>query len=321
MHRVGSLMLVVILIAAACAGDVEDDSAPTIAMASSELQAWETASVAFFDRSHEAYPDLDRVFAEYAADAVFYDPTFGDYFIGPEQIVRGWAQMPGAFPDLDTDIQSAFLATDGAAIVAEWVNLWLGEKPPELPWPAGLEVFRFRGDEIAESEIWYTIETLEGPMHSCAGCAVDLRSLADSYVARWSSRDAGEIAALYSEDAIVLDSMFAIEADGAVEIGELAAVRYGSGDAIARAGEPFGMLLDARLIGADSGAAAGDIVGVGVQFSWSAAKGAPTVDSLALLYFGRVNDGVYEAHPANLIVEESVFHDPTSLMALNAGRP
>jgi hypothetical protein len=223
--------------------------------------------------------------------------------------------MAAFMPELEADVESLFLATERAAFGSVWVNFWLGVKPSEAAWPAGLEVFGFDGDQVSESEVWYTTDTLEGPIHSCGGCAVDLESLADAYVTRWSSRNRDEIAALYSEDAIVLDSMFGIKANGIDEIERLIPVRFGSGEVV-KADELYGTLLNDPLIRPDSGAKAGDITGVAVQFTWPAGDETTDVETLVHLYLGAIEDGTYVPHPEGLIVREEVFHNPNTLVAL-----
>jgi hypothetical protein len=242
--------------------------------------------------------------------------SFGDYWIGPTQIAAGHRQMAAFMPDLEADLDSVFLATERAAFGSVWVDLWLGVKPSEAAWPAGLEVFGFDGDQVSDSEVWYTTDTLEGPMHTCGGCTVDLESLADAYITRWSSRDSDEILALYSEDAVILDSMFGVKANGTDEIERLTPVRFGSGEPVRNADKLYGTLLANRLIPPGSGAAAGDITGVGVQFTWSAGDEATEVETLVLLYFGAIEDGSYKPHPENLIVREEVFHNPNTLTGL-----
>jgi hypothetical protein len=285
-------------------------------MDASELDDLETTAAEFIDRYHEAWPNLEAVFSEFAEDGVFYDITFGDYWIGPEQIVRGHGRHAAAFPDLEASVESVFLATDGTAFATEWVNLWIGEKPSETPWPAGLEVYRFAGGQVAASENWYTIDTLEGPMHNCGGCTFDLESLADAYIARWSSRNRDKIAALYSEDAVIVDSIFGIEANGIDEIERLVPVRFGAGEVTRETDKLYGTLLANNLIPPGSEAEHGDITGVGVQFGWSAGGKGTEVETLVLLYFGVSEDGAYNAHSGKLIVREEVFHNPNTLTNL-----
>jgi hypothetical protein len=304
------------MILAACGIGGPESTDSTIVLGRSELDVREEESVEFIERFHGLWPDVEAAFSVYAEDGLFSDISFGDYWIGPSQIVAGHQVMAAFAPAMEADLESVFLTTERAAFGSVFVNLWLGEKPAEADWPAALEVFGFDGGQVSESEIWYTTDTLEGPMHSCGGCAVDLETLADAYITRWSSRNTDEIAALYSEDALILDSMFGIKANGIDEIERLIPMRFGSGEPVREADKLYGTLLANSLIRPGSGAESGDITGVGVQFSWSAGDEAGEVETLVLLYFGEIEDGSYEAHSGNLIVREEVFHNPKTLTGL-----
>ena len=287
-------------------------------MAASELEEWESEAVTFFDRFYEGWPDLEARFSEFADDAVFYDPTFGDYFVGPAAMRAGWAMMPGTFPELDASVKSVFLSADGAVFSADWVGFWLGEKPDDVPWPAGLEVFGFDGNLVASQDLWYAEETLEGVPVSCGGCSADVRAAADRYVMAWSSGDPGQIAALYSDDAALRDTMFGIEASGADEIGQSVTERFGSGEGTMTIEEIYGVTVHGSLIPSGSPSNHGDVAGVGIRYQWTPDVGgtSTTMDSLVLFHFGRIEAGKFVSDHTNLIVREEVFHNPDSLMEL-----
>jgi ketosteroid isomerase-like protein len=318
--RLSVVLVVVGLAMTACSDSGANDGsrALTVAMESSELESWEATAVAFFDRTYEDWPDLEAKFSEYGDDAVFYDPTFGDYWVGPEAIIAGWRMMPSFFPELEGQAKSVFLSADGAVFSVDWVGFWIGKKPSDVPWPAGLEVFRFDGDAVASQDLWYTGGTLEGEVNSCGGCSAELDAMADRYAAAWSSGNTDQIAALYSDGAALSDSMFGIAVVGADEIGMSITERFGSAQATMRIQEVFGVTLDSLLIPLGSPSKRGDIAGVGIRYQWTIDGGGnpTTVDSLALVYLGSVLGGFFESDPQNLIVREEIFHNPDTLASL-----
>lgn len=304
------------LLVGACSDRAGADT-PTVALDASELDDWERTASEFFDQFYEGWPDLEARFSAFADDAVFYDPTFGDYWIGPQEIIAGWGMMPSVFPDLEAGVKSLFLSAEGAAFDVDWIDFWPGEKPSDVPWPAGLEVFSFDDTLVASEDLWYTAETLEGPMNSCGGCTNEIQATADSYVTAWSSGDTDQIAALYSADATLSDSLFGVNATGPEGIAQSRGKRFGSGEIAMTVEGVYGVALNHPLIGPGSSSSPGDITGVGVRFMWNGAGEATTVESLALVYFGSVEDGYYQAdNPGNLILREEVFHNPDTLTDL-----
>jgi ketosteroid isomerase-like protein len=313
LRRLIPFVLVVALVLG-CSGSAYEPPVPTISAA--EINELAATATTFNDRQREAWPDVEAVFSVYAEDGVFYDMSFGDYWIGPEQIAAGHSQMASFFPDLEANVESLFLATERAAYDSFWVNLWMGEKPPEAAWPAGLEVFGFDGDQVAVSELWYAADTLEGPLHTCGGCTVDLESLANRYIGLWSSQNKEEIAALYAEDAVIVDSLFGIKANGIDDIEQLIPVRFGPGEPVRSQDKLYGTLLSWGFMPPDSAAAAGDVTGVAFPFTWSAGEEATEVETLVLLYLGSIEAGTFEPHSENLIVKEEIFHNPDTLSGL-----
>jgi ketosteroid isomerase-like protein len=318
-----ALAATVLLVSGCSDSGVSDVSeSPTVVLGLSELEAWETTATAFFERIHQAWPDLDARFSEHADDAVFYDVTFGDYWVGPDAIIRGHEMMPVFFPDLEAPIKSVFLAANGAVFSVDWVGLWIGTKPADVPWHAGLEVFRFDGDIVTGEENWYTGETLEagleGGLSPCGGCSVEFSAMADRYAAAWSSGNPDQVAALYSDDAAFSDSMFGIAVTGADEISQSVADRFGRGGTTMSIQEAYGVTLARSLIARGSPSEAGEVAGVGVRYQWTVdtEDGSTTVESLSLLYFGSVVDGFFEPDPDGLIVTEEVFHNPGTLSNL-----
>jgi len=225
--------------------------------------------------------------------------------------------MPSFFPDFEGQAKSVFLSVESAVFSVDWVGLWIGRKPEEVPWPAGLEVFRFDEGTVGSQDLWYTGETLEGEMIECDGCSTELTATAARYAAAWSSGNTEQIAALYADDATFTDSMFGIEATGA-EISQSIAERFGSAGATMSIQEVYGVTLASSLTPLGSRSLEGDIVGVGIRYQWTVDAGgtATTVDSLALSYFGRVVDGKFETDMQHLIVREEVFHNPQNLSEL-----
>jgi ketosteroid isomerase-like protein len=312
------IALLVVTVAVFVCGCGSDDTLEA-SLDSEALADLEAKARTHFDYIYDVYPDMDARYADFADDAVAYDPTFGDYWVSRDQIISGWdAAMPTFFPDLDAEVTTLFLSETDASYAVDWINFWLGAKPEGQPWPQGIETYRFDGDTVTGYDFLYTGDSLYA-MHVGAceetDCAVKAEGIANQYVDAWNSLNTDSIAALYATDATFSDTMFGLSASGATEIGNLLSSRFGSGEASMTVDTAYIMTVDGSLVTGDSPAAAGDIAGVGIHHTWNAesADGPAQVESLTLLRFGEVIDGKYQPHPEALVVSEELFHTPSTV--------
>jgi hypothetical protein len=194
---VATLVVALAVSFSACAGE----SSPTAVMSADEMREWEQEANAFFDKSSAAWPDVDTHFADFAEDAVFYDPGSGDYVVkGQSRIVSIHRPMASYFPDMAAATMATFISADAAAFLVEIANLWPPwvPKPPDPPPVEFLDVYRFDNGLVAALEVWNTVETFELTGLGCfagGGCVTELETMADQYVAAWLSGDEGQIAA------------------------------------------------------------------------------------------------------------------------------
>jgi hypothetical protein len=153
---------------------------------SAELADLESKATTYFDYIYDVYPDMDARYADFADDAVFYELTFGEYWVGRERIASDWdAAMPTFFPDMDAEVTTLFLSETDAAYAVDWINFWLGVKPEGQPWPHGIETHRFDGDTVTGYDILYTADTLHAmQVGACkeTDCGPKAEAIANQYI-------------------------------------------------------------------------------------------------------------------------------------------
>jgi hypothetical protein len=308
----------------ACASE----SSPTAVMSADEMRAWEQEANAFKDRASAAWPDVDTAFADYVEDAVFYDPGSGDDTVkGRNTITSIHRPMANYFPDMASETMATFISVDAAAFLVEIANLWPPwvYKPPDSPPVEFLEVHRFENGLATAHELWNTVETFELTGQGCfadGGCVTELETIADRYVAAWSSGDEGQIAALYAENAQFDDTMFDLDGEGSNGIAGLSQERFGP-DGVADL-EVLG--LAAQINGPSSPTETrpnqGGIIAVAIHYLWTTSiDGEPiTGESLTTFELGTRTTSGFEPDPDGLITREEVFHDAESLIAAGIAR-
>jgi hypothetical protein len=308
---------------------------PTALLSAAELTAWETAARGFADQFNADSADAEAAFANFTEDAAILDPHNGDFRIGPKpQAVSQWAAFVEEFPGYRAQTTASYLATDSAAFPTEVRGL-----PPDAETLVEggmlheLRVYRFIGDRTPTAttlELWYRLEDADAlNPDSCLArrtCGNDPRSLADRYLAAWSSGNESEIAALYSADATFVDSLLAIAGSGAVEIGGLSQQRFGVDTPRACAAtDVYVQSNDGDPATSDNtDPDGGKAFGVAVAYDCSLGAGSTTrtISTLSLLLLGtRPNEDVApQLEPHGLIVSEEVLHDAASLAAAGMAR-
>jgi len=306
-------LLVLGVLVGACSESGAADSAGFMpVMDAGELEERAADALGFVDRMYGSWPDLDAVFSDLTDDAVFYDPNAGDYFVGRQATIDFWdgVGMTFYFPDYNPTPKSAFLSAEDFALSVDWVGLG-----PSEPWPDGVEVFTFDGDQIAEYVLWYSDDTI-----ATTDLALDPDELDDwvsEYTSTWTS--GSNFSDLYTDDAVFADTMFGITATGASEIGEVAQDRFG-GDLpdMISIQDVYAWAIGRALVDPTSDTWEGDLVGVGFIYQWPLELDGKsvTIESLALCEFGTMEGQYFTAEPNQLIVKEMIFHNPDTLTQL-----
>jgi len=315
---IAMLAVAVVTSSSACAGD----SSTTAVMSVDEMRQWEEDVITFRNTASGAWPDVDVVFADYADDAVFYDPGSGDYLVeGQKSIILIHRPMAAFWPDISGKAATAFVSADAAAMLVEVANLWPPwvPEPPDPPPVEFLEVYRFENDLVTAFEVWNTIETFELTGLGCfadSGCVAELEAIANQYVAAWSSGNEEKIAALYADDAVFEDTMFGLEGEGSSAIARLADERIGP-----KANAKLEVLgLAAQINGPSAPTETqpdqGGIIAVAIHYRWTATidDDEMTGEGLTTFELGTRMKSSFEPEPDGLITREEVFHDAESLI-------
>jgi len=197
-------------------GIANETSMPTAVMSEAEIRQRQTNLTAFANRYHEAWPDVDQTFVNFAEDATFSDPSSGDFLVeGKDRILSLNRTFARYASDMETETTGVYLSTDGAAFSVFWVNLWPPwvAEPSDHPPLSGLELFEFQDELVSRQSIMYLKETGEMIELGCFaenGCD-ELGVYVDQYLAAWSSRDKRQVASLYATDAVFSDSLLGME--------------------------------------------------------------------------------------------------------------
>jgi ketosteroid isomerase-like protein len=294
-------------------------------MSKAEIVRWKTDAIAFADRFHGAWPDVDASFAQFADDATFYDPTNGDFLIeGKQRIVALHRWMFSNFPGFRFRQKAVYLSGGGAAYKGVVENLW----PPGVPEPAdhppveGLDLFWFKDGLVVNWEIWAVPASLEMLSMACfapgEGGSEQLRAIADRYLAAWSSGDKDRIAGLYRDDAAFSDSMRGIQAQGAAAIAEVGDTRFGSGGPLTlEVIDLYVQTNDGIDTSTEQPPEQGAIIAVGIHYRYTlVVKGESTTgESLTTFELGTRHEKSFAPDPSGLITREEVFHNPDSFLA------
>ena len=314
------LMLQMLILAlAACGAGGSRAGMPTAVLSADEIEQLESEAAAFAEQHLAAWPDVDAYIADLAEDVGFADPTWGDLSSGRQGLVatlREWE----AWTDYTIDVGAMYLSADGVAYEESWPGLQPPMPlPPDPPVASGLEVYRFGNGETVSIDLWYLAE--DNVAYGIGCFAVDgcpaFQDTVERYIAAWSSRGPDAIAALYSDDALFVDSLLGLEAKGADDIGDLAEERFGSAGNLTI--EVLGLYAwtDGRIPPSDAAPDRGQIIGVAIHYRTSLDTNGITEiqEGVTTLELGSRDETSFEADPEGLIHHEDVYHEPTSLLA------
>ncbi|MFH1834177.1 MAG: nuclear transport factor 2 family protein, partial [bacterium] len=290
---------------------ITDEPMPSAAISGPEIGRWKADAAAFGDRYYGAWPDADAVSAvisaEFADDAVYYDPSNGEFGIeGKEAIISACRQFFAAYPDLRPQVTGMYLSADAAAY--------------RLSEDGALELYPFKDGRVARADHWWSTTGLEAWGDGLFAPGLDgaprLRKIAERYLAAWSSGDGARIAALYSRDATFSDSLLGIRAQGSDAIAELGPKRFGSGSTVT-----FEIIdLYAQTNGPDPPTEQlpehGAIIGVGIHYRVTLVSGSrsATIEGLTTFELGTRIGQAFAVDPDGLITREEVFYDADSLV-------
>jgi hypothetical protein len=132
-------------------------------MSEAEVREWQIEALAFFDISLGAWPEIEQFIAEFAEDATFSDPTYGNFIDGLRRIDHFFNFWVLEFPDVEIETRRVFISTYGAAYDDIWFNLWpyWVVEPPDHPPARGLDLFQFQDGLVTSFILMYPRETLE----------------------------------------------------------------------------------------------------------------------------------------------------------------
>jgi ketosteroid isomerase-like protein len=319
------IVAVAAVLVSACSSDT-GPSMPKPVMSEAEVQRLEREAVTFADSHMGAWPDVDAFVADLAEDTTMTDPTWGDHRQGRAGIIYMWRQM-SAYADFEIDVTAVYLSADGAAYEEAWPGLQPPMPlPPDPPLARGLTVYGFRDGETVSFELWYPVEDNTAYGVGCfaaeEGCPA-LRQTVDRYVDAWSSREPDAVAARYSDDAVFTHSMLGLEVEGADAIGDLAEVRFGSTGDLTMQVLDFFVWTEGPLPPTDAEPDRGRVIGVAIHYRVNADDDgvAEMQEGITTLVLGTRYETHIEADPQDLIHDEKVYHDPTSLLAAVAKTP
>jgi ketosteroid isomerase-like protein len=307
----------------ACGGEdektAEQVAPPTPVITPAEIMELENEATTFAEQHMGAWPDVDAFVADFAEDLAFADPTWSDYRVGGENIgamLEQWARVT----DYTIEVTGNYMSADGGAFEETWPGLQPPlPLPPDPPVTRGLEVFRFRDGQIVGNDMWYPPDDNEVFGLGCFavdGCPA-LEETVDRYVEAWASRDSGSIAALYSDQAVFIDSLMGLDPDDAAAIGDLGDERFGSdGDLIIEVIDVYAW-THGRRPPTESNPDVGRLIGVAIHYRAAVDDGTTTwtQEAVTTLELGERSTSGFEPDPEGLIHREDVYHEPSSLLA------
>ncbi len=291
---------------------ITDEPMPAAVMSGAEIGQWKADAAAFGDRFYGAWPDADAVVAivdaEYADDAVYYDPSNGEFGIeGKQNIMAACRQFFAVYPDLHPQVTGMYLSTNTAVY--------------RLSEEGALELYPFKDGRATRADHWWSVAGLEAWGDGCFAPgyngAEQLQEIAERYLDSWSSGEQDRIAALYGEDARFSDTMFGLQAEGSEAIAELGSKRFGPDSTVT-----FEIIdLYAQTNGTDPPTEQlpehGAIIGVGIHYRATVVAGSrsATIDGLTTFELGTRIGQAFALDPDGLIDREEVFYDVDSLVA------
>jgi len=292
-------------------GITNEKSLPIAVMSETEIRQRQTKMTSFANRYHEAWPDIDQTFADFAEDATFSDPSSGDFLVeGKDRILSLNRTFARYASDMETETTGVYLSADGAAFSVLWVNLWPPwvAEPSDHPPLSGLELFEFEDELVSRQAIMYLKETSEMIELGCFAEDVcdELGAYVDQYLTAWSSRDERQVASLYAPDAVFSDSLLDMEEEGSPEIGDLAGKRFGSAGDITL--ELIGLYVQTKGFNPPTELLpeVGRILGIGIHYRLVAVDDEVSMKVESITTF--------TLNPEGFITNEEVFHDVDSLV-------
>ena len=326
MRRITASLSVLLLIAG-CRGSEGNGLLPAPAVSAPEIERLSAEADAFAERHMGAWPDVEAYSAVYAEDVTGADPSGRDSDGGKQAWLAMWRAWE-RLTDYTIEVTDTFISTDGAAYKEFWRGLW----PTDVGYPvagprnAGMsyfETFAFEEGLVVESDVWWYPKDNERVGFGCFavdGCPV-LHGTVDRYIAAWTSRDAGAIAALYSDEAHFTDSLLGLEAAGPESIGNLALSRFGSTGSIEIDVLDVFSWTDGYGQPSESDPTHGSLIGVAIHYRATVGNGRveqvqEAVATLELCHRYVSNLYTYtDPDPAGLIHREVVYQEPSSLLA------
>jgi hypothetical protein len=299
-------------------------AAGTTPMSKAEVARRKTDAATFIDRYYAAYPNVDAVFADFADNAAFYDPSDGDFLIaGKEQILAINRDFFSSFPNIQSQAKATYVSGDGAIYRVSTDHLW----PPWVPEPADhppvgeYDLFRFDSGHVIAYDLWFTEATLKmvtfGWFAPGQGGPEQLHKIADAYVAAWSSGDKARIAALYRDGAVFSDTLLGLTARGPAAISELGDKRFGSADKVSIEIVDLFAQTNGPTQPTDALPQNGAIIGVGIHYRATLAVGgkSTSLEGVTTFELGTRVGIAFNPDPNGLITREEVFYNADSVIA------
>jgi ketosteroid isomerase-like protein len=210
--------------------DDGDDSSGTgfIELSSSQLEDIEQRMLPPMQRENELFDELRdgpadaaavRSYVEqiYSEDAVFDDPTFGDHAEGHDELERMYRQFTSYLAEAEMDFRVPLTGdTTALQVVRAWdMSFGAVSFTEDEPY---VEIARYEVDDdrVGSFNLYYDVANLQRIAGDVA--AVD-SVVQERYAEAWASGDAGQVAALYADDAERHDGLAGIDLVGADAIG------------------------------------------------------------------------------------------------------
>lgn len=313
---------------AACGGSSDTSLLPAPVVSAEEIERVSAEADAFAERYMGAWPDVEAYLADVAEDVVGADPSGRDSDGGKQAWLAMWRAWE-PLTDYTIQVTGTFISTDGAAYKQFWRGLWPTDvgyrvEGPRDPGMSYFETFVFADGKVVESDVWWYPKDNERIGFGCFavdGCPA-LQQAVDRYIAAWTARDPDAIAALYANEAQFTDSLLGLEAADVESIGALADRRFGSVGGLSIEVLDLFSWTDGYGQPSDSDPNHGKLLGVTIHYRATLADdGVKQVqEAVTTLELGHryVSDDLYthvDIDPEGLIHRETVYHEPTSLIA------
>jgi len=293
------------------------------ALSGADVAKLKNEAEVFADAFFDEFGNPQCTFPWLAEDAVFYDPSDGDWTNrGKDRIVYLFHRFFSAFPELAAHPQGMFLSADGVALPEALEGLWPRQpEPPDHPPVEDMHIVHLKDGLVTNLDVWFSPATLEMVELAAFGPGQNglemCQQIVDRYVGAWTSGDEGQVAALYRDDAVFLDSVLGTRAEGPASIAELAEERFGPGK-----NETVEVVdLYVQTNGSNRPTATrpenGTIIAVGIHYCWTAVIDgvSRSLEGLTTFELGTRQLQSFDFDPNGLIVLDEFFYDPDSLLA------